>query len=177
MRCLLKQLIVPQVEYGCVIWHPRSQQHTTLLESVQRRYTKKFPCYWVHNNELDRYECHTSYADRLKYLKIFSLERRRERYVILMIYTVAIKHIVNPDLVVEVDQRGRWYVQRKFTKNPTIPTWIQYARNNGFHSFGPSLFNSLPGHLRIKVESPAASGRQAQVSSFKRKLDKFLGGH
>ena len=81
-----------------------------MLESVQRRYTKKFPCYWVHNNELDRYECHTSYADRLKDLTIYSLARHKERYVILMIYKVAIKHIVDPGLVVEVDQRGRWYV-------------------------------------------------------------------
>ena len=146
MRTLLKQLIVPQVEYGSVIWHPRSQQQINLIESVQRRYTKKFPCFWQYNAEANRYECLTSYKERLRELKLFSLERRMERYLIILLYKIAIKYAVNPGLTVETDQRGRWYFLRKFTNDSTIPAWIRNARNNGFHSTGPLLFNNLPGN-------------------------------
>ena len=58
------------------------------------------------------------YADRHRALKIFSLERHRERYVILMIYNIVINYIVNPGQVFEVHQRGEWfYPQRKNLEN------------------------------------------------------------
>ena len=107
MRTLLKQLVVPQVEYGCVIWHPRTQQLTNVLESVQRRFTKKFPCFWQYNVDAERYKCTRYHKDRLKELKLYSLEQRRERYLIIILFKIAIEYVVNPGLVVEVDQRGR----------------------------------------------------------------------
>ena len=177
MRTLLKQLVVPQVEYGCVIWHPRTQQLTNLLESVQRRFTKKFPCFWQYNGVAERYECSCSYKDRLKELKLLSLERRRERYLIIMLFKIGIEYVVNPGLVVEVDQRGRWRYHRKFTTDNNIPAWIRSARNNGFHSNGPLLFNNLPSHLRVRKD-PATDPRQGRklINSFKTKLDSFLAG-
>jgi len=120
MRTLLKQLVVPQVEYCCVIWNPRTQQHTNLLESVERRFTKKFPCFWQYNGDAERYECTRSYKDRLKDLKLLSLKRRRQRYLIIMLFKIAIEYVVNPGLVLEVDQRGRWRFHRKFTTDNNI---------------------------------------------------------
>ena len=174
---LLKQLVVPQAEYGCVIWHPRSQPQIKAIESIQRRFTKKFPCFWQYNGSTQRYECLISYKERLRVLKIFSLERRRERYLIILLYKVAIKLITNPGLIIEVGQRGSWFFPCKFTTDNTIPAWIKNARNNGFHSTGPRLFNSLPRYLRTSVPSPnpldPRSGKK-MVNAFKAKLDKFL---
>ena len=85
--------------------------------------------------------------------------------------------MVNPGLGMEPDQRGRWRFQRKFTINHSIPAWIRNARNNGFHSIGPLIFNNLPDELRMRV-GPATNQNQGKkfVNSFKVKLDKYLAG-
>ena len=177
MLTLLKLLVVPQAEYGCVIWHPKTQPQIKAIESIQRRFTRKFPCFWQYNGSTLRYECHISYKERLQVLKIFSLERRRERYIIILLYKVAIKVIINPGLIIEVGQRGSWFFPRKFTTDNSIPAWIKNARNNGFHSTGPRIFNSLPRFLRASVppHNPLdpRSGKK-MVNAFKTQLDKFL---
>ena len=173
MRTLLKQLVIGHVEYGCVLWAPYTQQQINYIESVQRRFTRKFPCYWQYDSSIDRSVCHVSYKERLMDLKLYSLERRRERYMILLLYKVAIKLIPNPGLVVDTGLRGRWYFQRKFTTNSTIPAWIRKARNNGFFSNGPLLFNSLPGYLRLK-QNTSLPPSKAHLTQFKKRLDVFL---
>jgi hypothetical protein len=135
-----------------------------------------FPCFWQYNGVAERYKCFCSYKNRLKELKLFSLEQRRERYLIIMLFKIAIEYVVNPGLVVEVDQRGRWRYHRKFTTDNNIPTWIRSARNNGFHSNGPLLFNNLPSHLRVRKD-PATDPRQGRklINSFKTKFQNKIG--
>ena len=41
MKTLLKQLVLPRIEYCCVLWSPSSQDLIQQLESVQRYFTKK----------------------------------------------------------------------------------------------------------------------------------------
>ena len=45
MLALLKALVVPQVEYGCIIWMPTAQNSVNLIESIQRRFTKMIDCF------------------------------------------------------------------------------------------------------------------------------------
>ena len=45
MPTLLKTLVVPQVEYGCIISMPTSQSSVNLIESIQRRFTKMIDCF------------------------------------------------------------------------------------------------------------------------------------
>ena len=47
MLTLLKTLIVPQVEYGYVIWMPISQNLVNLIVSIQRRFTKMIDCFKI----------------------------------------------------------------------------------------------------------------------------------
>ena len=88
MLTLLKSLVVSQMEYGCVVWSPYDQRNINLLESVQRRFTSKFSCFQTYDEALEMPICTTDYATQLRILRIYSLQRRRERYTIIYIYKI-----------------------------------------------------------------------------------------
>ena len=62
---LLKQLIIPRVEYCSILWDPHSQILINRLESVQKNFTSKI------NFEGD---IRPNYWERLSQLKIYSLQ-------------------------------------------------------------------------------------------------------
>ena len=82
MLPLLKSLIRSQVEYACPIWSPTDSANINKLEDIQRKFTSKFQRFREYDEELGMTICKTSYAERLKALKLHSLQRRRERYII-----------------------------------------------------------------------------------------------
>ena len=65
---IYKCLIRPHLEFANIIWHPRLIKHQKILENVQRRATRLV-------SELKN----LSYYERLKELKLSSLEYRRKR--------------------------------------------------------------------------------------------------
>jgi len=65
---LYSTLVRPHLEYGNVIWHPRFRGDKLEIEKVQRRATKLIP-------ELR----HLPYEERIRHLKLPSLEHRRRR--------------------------------------------------------------------------------------------------
>jgi len=67
----------PLLEYNTYIWSPNDVGSITKLESVQRRFTKRIPAV-----------AHMSYCDRLKALGLESLEFRRLRYDLVMMYKI-----------------------------------------------------------------------------------------
>ena len=82
MSTLLKSLIQPTLEYGCPIWAPNEQHLIKALEEVQKSFTKKIQGL-----------THLTYKERLNKLGIYSLERRRDRYLIIHVWK-AIMNIV-----------------------------------------------------------------------------------
>ena len=68
---LLKQLIHSTIEYCCILWSPTRQELITLIESIQKYYTSKI----IFSESTDKLD----YWERLTTLKLYSLERRRER--------------------------------------------------------------------------------------------------
>ena len=147
MKTLLKSLIVLQVEYACIVWSPTDTAHIKLLESVQRKFTSRFARFQTYNEALGMPVCTTIYSDRLTQLKLFSLERRRERYMILYVYKVIIGLVINPGLTIEYDPRRKIRVTPK-TAARNVTGWIRVARDSSFFCQGPKLFNSLPHQLR-----------------------------
>ena len=75
MITLYKSLIRSLLEYCCPLWNPRKVTDIQLLEGVQRPFTSRIA--GLH---------HLNYWDRLKQLKMMSLQRRR--YVILIMWKI-----------------------------------------------------------------------------------------
>ena len=85
MLILLKTVLIPVVEYACVLWLPNEAGLIQMLEKIQKHFTSKFNEFTEYDTTLGLKVCTTDYWERLKALKIFSLERRRERYMILFL--------------------------------------------------------------------------------------------
>ena len=88
LKVLLQMLVVPKIEYASIVWCPFDKTHIDMIESVQRRYTSCFLEYQVWDEIQKKNICGVNYWDRLKDLKIYSLERRREKFIILCVYRV-----------------------------------------------------------------------------------------
>ena len=65
---LYKTLVRPHVEYCSCAWNPHYRKDTELLEKIQRRYTK------IINDMKGK-----TYEDRLRCLRLWTLEERRNR--------------------------------------------------------------------------------------------------
>ena len=109
-------------------------------------------------------------ADRLKELEIYSLQRRRERYMILYLYKIIITAVPNPGLDINYNIRTKINVRPK-SCNLSV-NWVKKARTSSFFFQGPRLQNSLPLELR-ELENIAIPEKK-HVDIFKRKLDSYL---
>ena len=87
MLTLLKQLIYATVEYNSVLWNPADQELVDLLESIQNNFLKAINSSTLPSN--------ADYWDRLAHYKLYSLQRRRERYMLL--YTWKVIHRLYPN--------------------------------------------------------------------------------
>ena len=79
-----KVFVRPLLEYNSIIWSPSQIGLITNIESVQRSFTKRFPGL---NN--------LSYADRLLYLNLKSLELRRLINDLVTCYNIVYNRIAN----------------------------------------------------------------------------------
>ena len=79
-----KVYVRPLLEYNSIIWSPSQIGLINNIESVQRSFTKRLPGF---NN--------MSYADRLLYLNLQSLEHRRLCYDLVTCYNIVYNRIAN----------------------------------------------------------------------------------
>ena len=95
MITLLKQLIYPTVEYNSVLWNPTDTNLINLLESVQNNFLKKVYSPTPTQN--------SDYWDRLSLYKLYSMQRRRERYSILYVWKIINNIYPNPGLSLNIN--------------------------------------------------------------------------
>ena len=87
LTTLYKSLVRSLLEYCCPLWDPVKVTEIQLLEGVQRTFT----------NRIDGLE-NMNYWERLSHLNIMSLQRRRDRYTILMLWKIiqnAVSNCIN----------------------------------------------------------------------------------
>jgi len=146
-----KSLVLPVMEYGCILWHPHKLFLIRKLEQVQRNFTSFF--YGFEDS---------SYWERLKKLNIFSLERRRERYIILYTFKIIFGLVPNPGVEWGIsDRRGRYVCLPPLLSSSSAKA----LKDNSFFGLCPRLFNCLPKELR---------DLGANMNTVKYNLDNFL---
>ena len=145
----------PIIDYCCVVWSPYKKKDISEIEQIQRNFTKKI-------RGMENLEYH----ERLKKLKIYSCERRRERYDILYAFKILQGKVPNIGIKVKWSQRrGRTLVPPPVMRNTS-----QHAntlRHISYRSRATRLFNSLPKEIRNLTD-------HTSINSIKRKLDKYL---
>ena len=161
-------LIVPKIEYASVVWCPFDKVSLDLIEGFQRRFTSCFLEYQECNEERQQYVCKLDYWERLKDLKIYSLQRRRERFAILYMYRILIG-LITFQWFEPYEERG---IKFRTKYNRRANPKIRRVRHSSFFYKGPQLWNLLPQELREfeAIDVPC----QTHVDIFKAKLDKFI---
>ena len=157
MLTLFKALIRPFIEYGCQVWSPHNIGEITKLENVQRAFTRKIEGMEGKN-----------YWQRLKELNLNSLQRRRERYIIM--YTWKIIYGLVPNITgenkIQVHSNNRFGIKCKLPRlNNGASDRIKTCKDSSFVFRGPKLFNCIPEEIREFSGTP---------EGLKTRLDKFL---
>lgn len=95
---IIKVMIRPKLEYAAIVWSPHHKKHINKLEKVQRAATRIVP-------ELRRLD----YEERLVILGLTTLEKRRERGDMIMLYkcTRGIERIDRENFIVRDEGRTR----------------------------------------------------------------------
>ena len=157
MMVLYKALVLSCMEYCSALWAPRSLGMIRELESVQRAFTKRI-----------RGLADLNYHQRLESLNLYSLERRRDRYIVLYVWRIINGFAPNLESQyskINTQIRNRRGLMCVVPPLAAVPARLQTIRESSFSVTGPRLFNSVPKELREF---------QGSLSVFKRRLDKYL---
>ena len=158
MITVWNSLVRPCLDYCSPVWSPRPSnlQEIDLLEQTQRSFTRQ-----IEGMEgLD-------YAERLRELHMYSVQRRNERFKIIYMYKI------KENLVPNISNKYRLTFRMNSRRGcicdiPAFPLGgrARKARDNSFAWTACNLWNSLPKCIRnITGED---------VMYFKRKLDEAL---
>jgi hypothetical protein len=153
MMPLFQALVRSRTEYCSPLWNPSKLEDIKKLESVQRAFTAR-----IHEVK------HLGYWDRLKALNLMSLQRRRERYIIIHVFKI-IHDLAPNDINMQfqhTNRRGLCCRVPLLIKNCKAKHQSQY--DDSFHVVGARLWNLLPRAIKQKDT----------LSSFKSALTKFI---
>ena len=149
---LFQSYVIPRLEYSSTLWSPYQIKDITKIEAIQRTVTDKVE--GVEN---------MNYHQRLRALKLYSLQRRRERYMACYMYKVA-SGLVPNNVNFQFYSTSRHGVKCRQPKIAMSTSHISTIRKNFFTSSGPAIFNVLP--CKIKEAET--------LSQFKSRLDAYL---
>jgi ribonuclease P/MRP protein subunit RPP40 len=152
LKFFWRTYIVPHIDYASQLWSPSEEsQNLQKLEGLLQTFTSWFPG-----------TNHLSYWERLDFLKIYSIQRRFERYRLLYTWKVLEGKVPNCGIYWKVSvSTGRSCVPPQ----PKHNRLVRNLRNNSFQAAGPRLFNALPVNIRDFSGSAEA---------MKKKLDQLL---
>ena len=153
MLTLYNSMIRSRLEYCSPLWSPSKITDIQTIEGVQRHFTSRISgC------------ADLSYWERLQKLRISSLQRRRERYIIITMFKV-LNGLMPNDLNITFsssERRGIRALVPALTRGATAKA--QRMFDDSFAVMGPRLWNCIP----------AATTRISKLSTFKTSLGRFL---
>ena len=157
MLTLWKALVLPKFDYCSQIWCPNRRGDIQRLEAVQWSFIRKINGTFG----LNYWEC-------LKKFKLYSLQRRRERYRIIYVWKI-LENLVpdtgDPGIQPHLSPRnGRTCLIPGIKR--TSPRRLQTLRLSTLGVHGAKLFNCMPKEVRDLS--------RCSVEKFKTQLDKIL---
>merc|ERR1712082_520602 len=155
LKTIWRSIIQPHIDYCSPLWFdPNNLSQLRAIENLQRTYTRRFSGLGDLN-----------YWERLQTLKMFSQERRLERYRIIYTWKTLEGLIPNCGRSSHYStRRGRNAAIKPLITNSTAR--IKSIREGSFLVNGPRLFNSLQATLR--------NMSNCSVDSFKQQLDLYI---
>ena len=156
MLTLLRSLVQPRLDYCSQLWSPRDQFSINKLEGVQRQFLTQIR---------DPVLAKMSYWEKLSHLRVYSQERRRERYQICFIWKLSQGLVEGYSIKWQwSDRRGRLAIPNNVSRTAHVK--VRQARERSLGVHGAHLFNLLPVNLRNE--------NAGDFALFKNHLDIFL---
>ena len=153
MLTLFNSLVRSKLEYCSELWDPIEIKHIDKIEQIQRNFTRKITNMKQFN-----------YWTRLEKLQIMSLQRRREKQIIILVWKLKNNSIPN-DINLEFEEnKYNSKIKAVFKPLPRKTGKLQSSFENSFIIKGAKLWNKLPPNL-TKISN---------IHSFRTRLDKFL---
>ena len=153
MLTLFKTMVRSKLEYCCPVWDPVKIEDIQAIENIQRNFTRRIS------------SCRDlRYWKRLKRLQLMSLQRRRERYIIIHTWKI-INGAAPNDINMEFKENTRLGIKAIIPKiNTKAQTSVSTHYFNSFGVKAARLWNILPKEVNEKCT----------LDSFKNSLGGFL---
>ena len=136
MMLLYKTYVRSIIEYCCALWSPHLLCDITRVEAIQRSFTSKITGCSALN-----------YWDRLKHLDLYSLQRRRERYMLILVWKICHGVMANNiNMVFQYSDR-RGVTCLRPLGNSRYKS-INTMRYNSFSSTAAALYNIVPKEIK-----------------------------
>ena len=157
MLTLWKTLVLCHLDYCSQLWSPSTVGNIQCMELLQKAFISRITGM-----------AGLTYWDQLAHLKLYSLERRRERYQIIYTWRIIEGQVPNfestPIKTSFSDRRGLSCLVPSIGSSVTHR--IKSIRFASLPYKGPRLFNSIPQHIRNITD--------CDLKTFKGALDNFL---
>ena len=159
MMTLYRALILSKLDYCSPLYFPWQIGDMHTVEKVQADFTRR-----IGSMKKPGEDRPFGYWERLKRLRLYSVERRVERYSAIFIWKVKNGITKNPGFeFVDTGRRGTM-VRIHIKQNESV-------RENSFLIWGARIFNALPRELR-----DFCSNTKDRPAAFNTALDSFLQG-
>ena len=154
MLTLWKSLVLPHLDYCCQLWNPWKPGDIQKIENIQLCFVWKIAGM-----------SNMNYWQQLSALKLYSLERRRERYIAIYIWKVIETIVPNFGLKIKSSSRRGRQCEIPLVM-ASAPARVKSIRFASLSINCPRIFNSLPKSVR------GITG--CNVETFKHALDNHL---